>query len=158
MPWDPRPEPYPADDTVPVQKNIAIACCCVAIASLVPVVLMQLKVIENLPDPPGWIFDSTKIVTAKGSYKLGIPDGLLGIGSYSLTLALLLTAGPSQPLLQQALRGKLALDATMAIKHAKKQVSQFKRVCSWCMGTAIATAGLVHYARRSRVMQGVPRD
>lgn len=139
-------------------KNVAVACCCVAIASLVPVVLKQLNVIDNLPDPPGWMFDSTKIVTADGSYKLGIPDGILGIGSYSLTLALLLNAGPSQPLLQKALRSKLALDATMAVRHAKKQVSQFKRICSWCMVTAIATAGVVHYARRSRVMQGVRRD
>lgn len=148
----------PQNDSVAVHKNIAIACCCVAIASLVPVALTQLKVIDTLPDPPGWMFDSTEIVTSKGAYKLGIPDGLLGIGSYGLTLTLLRMAGPSQPLLQKALRAKLALDGTMAVRHAKKQVSQFGRICSWCMVTAIATAGVLHYARRSRVMEGIPHD
>ena len=152
-----RTENVAEDNPGGVHKSIAVACCCVAIASLVPVVLVQLKIIDTLPDPPGRIFDSTEIVTSKDAYKLGIPDGILGIGSYSVTLALLLMAGPSQPLLQKALRTKLALDGTMAVRNAKKQVTHFGRICSWCMGTAIATAGVLYYARRSRVMEGVPR-
>lgn len=131
-------------------KGMAIACCCVAITSLVPVVLLQLRVLKTLPDPPGRMFNSKRIVTSRNAYPLGIPDGLLGIGSYSLTLVLLLTARPSRPLLQTALRGKLLLDGTMAARNARKQVTQFGRICSWCMGTAIATAGIVYFARKAR--------
>ncbi len=158
MVWDPRPEPYMEEDTGVIHKKLAIVCCCVAIGSLVPVALVQLRVLKTLPDPPGKFFNSTEIVMSKGAYRFGIPDGVLGIGSYGVTLTLLIFAGPSRPMLQKALRSKLALDGTMAVRSAKKQVTQFGRICSWCMGAAIATAGLVYFARRSRVMEGAPRD
>lgn len=134
-------------------KKLAIACCCVAMASLAPVVLLQLHWIDDLPDPPGRIFDSKRIVTSKGAYPLGIPDGLLGMGSYGITLALLLAAKPSNPVARGLLRGKLLLDGTMAAHNARKQMKQYGRICSWCMGTAMATAGLVYFARKAREAQ-----
>ncbi len=133
-----------------VHKGMAIAFCSIAIASLVPVVLVQLRVIKNLPDPPGSIFDSKRIVTSKSAYRLGIPDGVLGLGSYSITLVLLITATPSRPLLRGALRAKLLLDGTVAARKARGQMKQFGRICSWCMGTALATAGVVYFARKGR--------
>ncbi len=131
-------------------KGMAVACCCVAITSLVPVALLQLRVLKTLPDPPGRLFNSKRIVTSKNAYPLGIPDGLLGICSYSVTLVLLIAARPSRPFLRAALRGKLLLDGTMAARSARRQVTQFGRICSWCMGTAIATAGIVYFARKAR--------
>src|SRR5665213_4050118 len=125
----------------PAYKGIAIAFCCVAITSLVPVALVQLRVIKRLPDPPGNIFASKRIVTSKSAYVSGIPDGLLGLGSYSVTLILLITAKPSRPLLRGMLRVKLLLDGTIAARKARGQLKQFGRICSWCMGTAMATAG-----------------
>ena len=137
----------------PAQKGMAIACCCAAITSLVPVALLQLHAIKDLPDPPGRIFNSKKIVTSKSAYRFVIPDGVLGLGSYGVTLALLVAAKPSRPLVQKALRAKLALDGTMAVRNARKQVTQFGRICSWCMGTAIATAGVVYFARKARAVE-----
>lgn len=139
----------------PFHKGMAIACCCVAIGSLVPVVLVQLHIVEDIPDLPGRIFNSKKIVTSKGAYRFVIPDGILGIGSYSLTLVLLIAAKPSRPLVRKALQAKLALDATMATRNARKQVKQFGRICSWCMGAAVATAGIVYFARKARVAEKV---
>lgn len=133
----------------PIHKIAAIACCCAAIGSLVPVALFQLHAIDDLPDPPGQIFDSKKIVTSKDAFRMGIPDGLLGIGSYGATLALLIAAGPSRPRVRHLLNSKLALDGTLAIRNAHKQVTQFGLICSWCMGAAVATAGVVYFARKA---------
>lgn len=133
----------------PVHKGLAIACCCGAIASLVPVALLQLHVLEDLPDPPGRIFDSKKIVTSKGAYRLGIPDGVLGAASYGVTLGLLIAAKPSRPWVRRALGCKLALDGTMAVRNARRQVTQHGRICSLCMGAAVATAGMVYFARKA---------
>lgn len=132
-----------------LHKGAAIACCCAAIASLAPVAMYQLHALEELPDPPGRLFDSEKIVSSKGAYRLGIPDGVLGVGSYGLTLALLIASKPSRPMVRRALRCKLALDGTMAVRNARRQVTQFGKICSWCMGAAIATAGIVYFARKA---------
>jgi uncharacterized membrane protein len=90
------------------------------------------------------------VITSKGAYHLGIPDGLLGMASYGVTLGLLLVATPERPFVRRLLRGKLAWDATMAIRHVRKQVTEHKRICSWCIGAAVATAGLVFFARKVR--------
>lgn len=119
-------------------------------ATLAPVALVQLHILKDLPDPPGRFFNSKRVVTSKGAYHLGIPDGMLGMASYGITLALLLAATPERRLVRRLLRGKLAWDATMAIRHVRQQVTQHKRICSWCMGVAVATAGLVFFARKVR--------
>ncbi len=141
----------------PVHKGIAIVCCCAAIASLTPVVLLQLGIVKRLPDPPGRIFNSKRIVTSKSAYRFGIPDGVLGIGSYSITLVLLITATPYRPLLRGILRAKLLLDGTVAARKTRKQMKEFGRVCSWCLGAAIATAGVVYFARKAREAERLQR-
>lgn len=133
-----------------VHKGMAVACCCAAMATLAPVALVQLRILKDLPDPPGRLFNSKRVVTSKGAYHLGIPDGVLGLASYGVTLALLLAAQPERPLVRRALRAKLALDATMAIRNVRKQITEHGRVCSWCMGAAIATAGVVYFSRKVR--------
>jgi hypothetical protein len=59
-------------------------------------------------------------------------------------------AQPSRPLVTKALRAKLAWDATMAIRNARRQITEHGRICSWCMGAAVATAGLVYFERKAR--------
>lgn len=137
-------------------RGMAIACCCGALATLAPVALVQLHITKDLPDPPGRWFNSKQVVTSKGSYRLGIPDGLLGLASYGVTMGLLLSATPERPLMRRLLHGKLALDATMALRNVRKQVSEHKSICSWCLGTAVATAGMVFFGRSSRD-SGPPR-
>ncbi|HEY5253095.1 MAG TPA: hypothetical protein VIJ53_00490, partial [Acidobacteriaceae bacterium] len=66
------------------------------------------------------------------------------------TLGLLLAATPERPMVRRLLRGKLAWDATMAIRNVRKQVTEHKRICSWCIGAAVATAGLVFFGRKVR--------
>ena len=134
----------------PLHKGMAIASCCAAMASLAPVALVQLRIVKDLPDPPGRLFHSKRIVMSKDAYHLGIPDGVLGLASYGVTLALLLAAQPERSFVRRALRAKLALDATMAIRNVRKQIAEHGCLCSWCMGAAVATAGLVYFARKMR--------
>lgn len=140
-------------EACPTHKSMAIACCCAAMTSLAPVALVQLKVLDDLPDPPGRIFNSKRLVTSKDAYHFGIPDGLLGLGSYGITLALLIAAQPSRPVLRKALQAKVALDATMAIRKVRRQVAEHERICSWCVGAAVATAGMMFFARKLREVE-----
>lgn len=133
-----------------LHHGLAVACCCAAIGTLVPVAMLQLGKIHDLPDLPGRMFNTRKIVLSKSAFPLGIPDAMLGIGSYAVTLLLLTTAKPGRPVLRAALRGKLMLDGAMAARNTRKQMTKFGRICTWCTGTAIATAGVVHFARKAR--------
>jgi uncharacterized membrane protein len=140
-----------------VHKGMAVACCCAAMATLAPVALVQLHILKDLPDPPGRFFNSKRVVTSKGAYHLGIPDGVLGVASYGITLGLLLAATPERPMVRRLLRGKLAWDATLALRNVRKQITEHRRICSWCVGAAVATAGLVFFARKVRDAEPVGR-
>jgi uncharacterized membrane protein len=131
-------------------EGLAMACCGVAIISLLPVALLQLKVVDRLPELPGSLFNSSRVVTSQAAYPLGIPDSLLGLASYATTLALLIAAKPSRPVTRTALRAKLLLDGALAARNTRKQVTEHGKICSWCMGAAIATAGMVYFARKAR--------
>lgn len=91
---------------------------------------------------------------SKDAFPFGIPDSLLGLGSYGATLVLLLAAGKPggsrNPILKASLEAKLLLDSSMAAWNATKQVTRFGRICSWCMGTALATGAMLYF--------GYPRD
>ena len=128
--------------------NPAAACCAVAIVCLVPVAAYQLGLVDSLPDPQGEVWDSDGITGSETAHPLGIPDGLLGLGSYSATLGLLLAA-PRSKAARRILPWKLAGDGAAAAFNAGRQVVKFRKLCSWCMGTALATAGMVYFGARS---------
>lgn len=131
----------------------AVTGAALALATLVPVALYQTGMLRRLPDPPGAIFDSEWITSSTDAHPMGIPDGLLGLGSYSATLALLLAA-PSSGIVRALLSAKLAGDRSMAAFNVVKQVVKFRRVCSWCTGTALATGLLVTAGRRYLKQRG----
>ena len=129
-------------------NNLALVATGVALLTLVPVAAHQLGFLEHLPDPPAAIFASDAITESKTAHPLGIPDSLLGLASYTATLALLVAARHCR-LAQPLLRAKLAADASVAAANSVRQVAKFQRLCSWCTGTALATAAIVHFGRRS---------
>ncbi len=125
-----------------------LAACGAAIATLTPVVLHQLGVIEHLPDLPGAVFASDAITESKMAHPLGVPDGLLGLASYGTTLALAVAA-PRSAAVRRALGAKLLADGGAAGFNAVRQVVRFRKLCSWCMGTVAATAVMVWAGRRA---------
>jgi uncharacterized membrane protein len=119
----------------------------VAIATLLPIALYQCHAVKHLPDPPGPYFDSDRITASKSAHPLGIPDSLLGLASYGTTMVLLFAAQRSRTG-RRLLRAKLLVDGSMAAINVTWQVVSFRKLCSWCTGTALATAVLVVAGRR----------
>jgi len=124
--------------------NAATVACAVAMLTLIPVAAHQLGMLEHLPDPPSDLFDSDKITESRAAHPMHIPDSLLGLGSYAATLALLLAVRRIR-IARPLLHAKLAADSSAAAFNVIRQVVKFRSLCSWCMGTAIATAAMVHY-------------
>ena len=129
-------------------SNVAIGACGVALATLAVVAAHQVGVVDHLPDPPGAVFGSDEITESKAAHPLGIPDGLLGLMSFGVTMALLVAARKSA-LARGVLRVKLGVDASVASANVVRQVVSFGKVCSWCTGTAVATGVMVRYGRKS---------
>ena len=129
-------------------NTAALAVTGVALLTLVPVAAHQLGILDHLPDPPSAMFASDAITESKTAHPLGIPDSLLGLASYATTFALLLAARHIR-LTHPLLKAKLAADASAAGFNAVRQVVKFRRLCSWCTGTALATAAIVHCGRKS---------
>ena len=126
--------------------RLSVAAASVALGTLVPVALYQSGMIAHLPDPPGDAFDSDRITSSKSAHPLGIPDSLLGLGSYGVTLGLVLLARRSGAA-REALGAKLMVDGSMAVFNFTRQVVSYRRLCSWCTGTALATAVLAPAGR-----------
>lgn len=121
---------------------LVVAATVAAIVTLLPVAAHQLGFLQHLPDPPSWIFASDKITDSDSAHPLGIPDSLLGLGSYGLTLTLALLAHRHERA-RKLLALKLVADGSVAGFNVVKQVVSFRRLCSWCTGTALCTAAMV---------------
>ena len=120
------------------KNTLVMACsaCSAALCTLLPVAAHQVGCLDHLPDPPGRVFASDKITGSRLAYPLGIPDSLLGLGSYTVTLALALNASKF-PGAQKALVLKLLADGSVASFNLLRQVAYFRRLCSWCTVTAL---------------------
>jgi len=106
-----------------------------AMAGLGVVTLRQLGLIKHLPDPPGSLFDSDRIVMSRQARKLaGIPDGILGLGSYGATLGLALwdSRRPSRGR-HLTLAAKVVFDVSQALGRSLRQWPEFGCLCSWCL-------------------------
>lgn len=125
---------------------LLLGCCCTAIATLVPVAMYQTGLLQTLPDPPSTIFDSESIASSKAAHPFGVPDALLGLASFSTTLALILLSKNNR-FLKNLLGVKLTLDAAAGIFNAGRQVVRFGKLCSCCTGTAISAAAMAYAGR-----------
>lgn len=137
---------WPSADASFCDKALLMATTS-AVATLIPVVAHQLGALASLPDPPSSLFASNRITESKAAHPLGIPDGLLGLGSYGVTLALALLAR-RHPSTRKLLALKLVADGSLAGFNVLRQVISFGKLCSWCTGTAICTAAMVIAGRK----------
>jgi hypothetical protein len=127
--------------------GLLAAATCAALATLIPVVAHQIGAIDHLPDPPGPFFASDRITDSKAAHPLGVPDGVLGLGSYGVTLGLAAMAQNSSGA-RRLLGFKLAGDGALAGFNVVRQIVTFRKICSWCTATALCTAAMVFAGRR----------
>ena len=126
---------------------LLLGSTCAALVPLLPIAAHQLGLLRHLPDPTGSFFDSDGITKSKTAHPLGVPDSLLGLGSYGATLSLVLLSR-AYPNARPLLAAKLAADGSVATFNVVRQVVTFRKLCSWCTGTAICTAVMVYAGRK----------
>lgn len=120
----------------------------VAVGVLLPVAAYQMGVLRHLPDPPGRWFDSDRVDASGEAYLPGhVPDAMTGILSYAATLVLAGT-GPAdrwreRPWVPLLLAAKVIADAGSAGYLTAEQISQHRRLCSWCLAAAVAVGASV---------------
>ena len=134
------------------REVVMMAACGAAIGTLVPVLLHQTGVLGHLPDPPGRVWDSDVVTESGMAHPMGVPDAVLGLLSYGVTMGLMMAARerglPARGGLAGRLLGwKLAGDGAVAVVNAVRQVVVLGKVCSWCTGTAVATGVMVWAGR-----------
>ncbi len=134
---------------------VMMAACGAAIGTLVPVLLHQTGVLGHLPDPPGRVFDSDGVTESAMAHPMGVPDAVLGLASYGVTMGLMVAARRGG-VARRLLGWKLAGDGTLAVVNVVRQVAVLGKVCSWCTGTAVAT-GVMVWAGREVVRGEVVR-
>lgn len=108
------------------------------------IALYQLGLIEHLPDLPAPGPDSEAVVGSDEAYaRLDVPDAVLGLASYAVTLGLAAAGGADrasrQPWLPLAPGVKLTIDAAQAGGRALGRWPKHRALCSWCLLAAGAT-------------------
>jgi hypothetical protein len=115
-------------ETTSAKASSLMAATVAALSTLGPVAAFQCGLLRHLPDPPpSSLFDSDKITSSKVAHPLGIPDALLGLSSYGVTLTLILLSGRSS-VARKLLPWKLAAEASIALFNFVRQVSVFSPV------------------------------
>ncbi|HEV2419530.1 MAG TPA: vitamin K epoxide reductase family protein [Terriglobia bacterium] len=123
----------------------------VSIASMGLIALYQTGILKHVPEPslPG--LDADKVNGSAQAYRyLAIPDAVLGIGSYAVTLGLASMGSPDrarrQPWIPLAWAAKAGVDAALSAKLTFDQASRYRAFCLWCLlaaGATFATVPLV---------------
>jgi uncharacterized membrane protein len=113
--------------------------------------LYQVGILRRLPDPPGGLFNATKVDASNYAYKrLDAPDGLLMTLTYAVT-ALLAGAGGmdrsrSRPWLPLAMAGKAAYDAATTVKLGREEWRENKALCQYCQAATLASFAILALA------------
>lgn len=127
------------------RRNIA-ALAAAGLADFGLISLLQLGYFKTLPDPPGKMFNTVKVNTSKEAVMLGMPDGVISLGGYALTMLLAMAGSRFKKrsrLLDLALGGVVLGQAAGAAQYLYKMALVQKRVCIYCVaGAAINFASL----------------
>lgn len=120
----------------------------VAVGSMAMISLYQMGIIRHLPEPPLPHLDADTVDASPEAYsRFATPDGILGIGSYALTMGLAAMAGKdrarTQPWIPLALAAKVAFDASQGIRLTVDQATKQKAFCFWCLLSAASTFATV---------------
>jgi len=140
-----------SEEFLPQRRGIA-ALSLLAMSSLGLITLFQTGIMKHLPEVPlpGLHMDSEKVNSSSDAYGMfEVPDGIIGLGSYTATLGLAVMGGEDrsrkQPWIPLVLAAKLGFDTYQAIKLIQAQ-RQGKAFCFWCLLTAGATFASVSLA------------
>ncbi|WP_162052229.1 vitamin K epoxide reductase family protein [Pontibacter pamirensis] len=102
--------------------------------------LLQLGYFRKLPDFPGKVFNTVKVNTSKDAVMLGMPDGVISLGGYAVTM-LLAVAGARfkkrSRVLDLVLGAVVLGQAAGAAQYLYKMAFVQKRICVYCVAGAV---------------------
>ena len=106
--------------------------------------LYQTGIVPRLPDPPGDLFDATKVDASDYAYKrYNTPDGLIMVSTYAATAWLAGAGGKNRaeetPLLPLAMGAKLLYDVGTTVQLAREEWQENKALCQYCQVATAAT-------------------
>jgi uncharacterized membrane protein len=129
------------------RRRAAVGLSLAAAATMGVVALYQVGVLRHLPDPPLPGFDADRVHGSAEAYPLGVPDALLGLGSYAATAALAAAGGPDRarraPWLPIALAAKATADAAVATKLTCDEAFKLRAFSLWSLFATAATFGIL---------------
>ena len=113
--------------------------------------LYQVGIISRLPDPPGKLFNATKVDASTYAYKrLQTPDALAMVTTYGIT-AWLAGAGDKDraentPALPIALALKVLYDAATALELGREEWQENHALCQYCQVATLVSLASVALA------------
>lgn len=131
-------------------RRMAAGLSLAAMGSLGVVAAYQFGLIKSVPEP-AFKYLGASVVDASGeAYQMfRTPDSAIGLASQAVTLALI-GAGTGnrsaeRPWLPVLAAGKAVADAISAGYLTVEQVSRHRKLCSWCLGAAVANVAIIRY-------------
>lgn len=126
------------------RRRRVVGLSLVAVGSMGLIALYQMGIIKHLPEPPIPGLDADKVDASAEAYsRFDTPDGVLGLGSYAVTMGLAAMGGRERererPWIPLALAAKVAFDTYQAGRLTVDQATKYKAFCFWCLISAAAT-------------------
>lgn len=115
------------------------------------VTLYQMGIVRRLPDPPGGLFNATKVDASPYAYsRLQSPDGPAMVTSYAVTAWLAAAGGKDRaeqlPFVPIALGLKTVYDTAIALELAREEWRDNRALCEYCQVATVASAASVALA------------
>lgn len=113
--------------------------------------LYQVGIVPRLPDPPGRLFDATKVDASPYAYsRFESPDGPAMVVSYAVTAWLAAAGGQgraqTRPWVPIALALKAVYDTAVALELAREEWRDNRALCEYCQVATLASAASVALA------------
>jgi uncharacterized membrane protein len=132
------------------RRGWLVAVAAVAAADALIVALRQTGLIRRLPEPPGRIWDTNRVVTAPVAYALGVPDAPIASLVYLSIIGFATRLGSRHARRRPWSALGLAAGATGAAAGAAfylwDMLAREKKLCPYCLGTATASFTLLPLA------------
>jgi uncharacterized membrane protein len=132
------------------RRGWIMALAAVAAADAIVVALRQTGIIRRLPEPPGRIWDTNRVVTAPVAYAMGVPDAPIAAVVYLSMIGFAARLGRRHARRRPWSALGLAAGATGAGAGAAfylwDMLAREKVLCPYCLGTATASFTLLPLA------------
>ncbi|MFL5305055.1 MAG: vitamin K epoxide reductase family protein [Polyangia bacterium] len=132
------------------RRGWIVALAALAAADAIVVALRQTGIIRRLPEPPGRIWDTNRVVTAPVAYAMGVPDAPIAAVVYLSMIGFATRLGRRHARRRPWSALGLAAGATGAAAGAAfylwDMLAREKKLCPYCLGTATASFTLLPLA------------